>query len=193
MREFAKYPTLFTQDRQPDSDYLALPEVSSETREYIPMAVLPPTVIASNQLRIIPGAPLHYFGLLTSAMHMAWMRAVTGRLKSDYRYAPAVYNSFPWPTMTPTQQASIEALAQDILDARASFKDTELDVLYDQDSMPPKLRKAHVALDKAVDRLYRRKGFAFERERVEHLFELYEKTAAPMAAQSEKTRRKKAS
>ena len=95
--------------------------------------------------------------------------------------------------MTPTQQASIEALAQDILDARASFKDTELDVLYDQDSMPPKLRKAHVALDKAVDRLYRRKGFAFERERVEHLFELYEKTAAPMAAQSEKTRRKKAS
>lgn len=193
VQEFAKYPTLFTQDRQPDSDYLALPEVSSETREYIPMAVLPPTVIASNKLQIITDAPLYYFGILTSAMHMAWMRTVGGRLKSDYSYSPSIYNSFPWPTMTPKQKDSIEALAQEVLDARASFKDTELDVLYDQDSMPPKLRKAHVALDKAVDRLYRRKAFAFERERVEHLFELYEKTAAPMAAQSKKTRRKKAS
>jgi len=191
VQEYAKYPTLFTQDRQPDSDYLAVPEVSSETREYIPMAVLPATVIASNKLQIITDAPLYYFGLLTSAMHMAWMRAVTGRLKSDYSYAPAVYNSFPWPTMTPKQKANIETLAQAILDARASFKGTELDVLYDQDSMPPKLRKAHGSLDKAVDQLYRRKGFAFERERVEHLFELYEKSAAPMAPQ-QKGRRKKA-
>lgn len=193
VQEFAKYPTLFTQDRQPASDYLALPEVSSETREYIPMAVLPPMVIASNKLQIITDAPLYYFGILTSAMHMAWMRTVGGRLKSDYSYSPSIYNSFPWPTMTPKQQAAIEALAQDVLDARASFKDTELDVLYDQDSMPPKLRKAHAALDKAVDRLYRRKGFAFERERVEHLFELYEKNAAPMAAQPSKTRKKRAS
>lgn len=191
VREFAKYPTLFTQDRQPDSDYLALPEVSSETREYIPMAVLPSTVIASNKLQIITDAPHYYFGILTSAMHMAWMRTVGGRLKSDYSYSPSIYNSFPWPTMTPKQQATIEALAQDVLDARASFKDTELDVLYDQDSMPPKLRRAHAALDKAVDRLYRRKGFAFERERVEHLFELYEQTAAPIVAQGKKTRRKK--
>jgi hypothetical protein len=189
---YAKYPTLFTQDRQPDSDYLAIPEVSSETREYIPMAVLPATVIASNKLQIIANAPLHYFGILTSAMHMAWMRTVGGRLKSDYSYSPSIYNSFPWPTMTPKQQANIETLAQAVLDTRASFKGTELDVLYDQDSMPPKLRKAHGALDKAVDQLYRRKGFAFERERVEHLFELYEKSAAPMAPQK-KGRRKKAS
>lgn len=193
VQEYAKYPTLFTQDRQPDSAYLALPEVSSETREYIPMAVLPATVIASNKLQIITDAPLYYFGILTSAMHMAWMRTVGGRLKSDYSYSPSIYNSFPWPTMTPKQQANIETLAQAVLDARASFTNTELDVLYDQDSMPPILRKAHVALDKAVDKLYRRKGFAFERERVEHLFELYEKNAAPMVAKPKKTRKKRAS
>ena len=190
VREFAKYPTLFTQDRQPDSDYLAVPEVSSETREYIPMAVLPATVIASNKLQIITDAPLYYLGLLTSAIHMAWMRTVGGRLKSDYSYSPSIYNSFPWPTITPKRQAGIETLAQDVLDARASFKNTELDVLYDQDSMPPTLRKAHVSLDKAVDRLYRPRGFAFERERVEHLFELYEKSAAPMAARKMGRRRK---
>ena len=95
VRDYAAYPTLFTQDRQPATDYLAIPEVSSEMREYIPISVLPPTVIASNKLQIIPDAPLHYFGFLTSAMHMAWMRTVAGRLKSDYSYSPSVYNSFP--------------------------------------------------------------------------------------------------
>ena len=164
--------------------------MSSEKRFYIPIAILPPNVIASNTLLTLEGATIFDFGLLTSAMHMAWMRTVTGRLKSDYRYAPAVYNSFPWPTMTPKRQAGIETLAQDVLDARASFKNTELDVLYNQDSMPPTLRKAHVSLDKAVDRLYRPRGFAFERERVEHLFELYEKSAAPMAARKMGRRRK---
>lgn len=193
VQDYAKYPTLFTQDRQPSAAYLAVPEVSSETREYIPMAVLPPTVIASNKLQIITDAPLHYFGILTSAMHMAWMRTVAGRLESRYSYAPAVYNSFPWPEMTKKQQADIEQLAQDVLDARSSFPGTTLDTLYDQDAMPPKLRRAHAALDKAVDQLYRRKGFAFERERVEHLFELYEKSAAPMATAAKKTRRMRAS
>tara|TARA_B100001971_G_C18249866_1_gene577298 strand:- start:2233 stop:2868 length:636 start_codon:yes stop_codon:yes gene_type:complete len=191
VREYAETPTLFTQDRQPDREYLAIPEVSSERRFYIPIALLPPNVIASNKLLTLEGATLFDFGMITSAMHMAWMRAVGGRLKSDYSYAPAIYNTFPWPTISPEQQANIEVLAQEVLDARTSFEDTALDVLYDQDSMPPKLRKAHVALDKAVDRLYRRKGFAFERERVEHLFELYEKTAAPMAARSKTGRRKK--
>ena len=182
VRDFASYPTLFTQDRQPNTDYLAIPEVSSETREYIPIALLPPSVIASNQLRIIAGAPLHYFGLLTSAMHMAWMRTVAGRLKSDYRYAPAVYNSFPWPDMTDAQRDQIASLSQAVLDARAAFPDATLDALYNADTMPPALRKVHVALDRAVDRLYRRKGFATERERVEHLFALYEKMRAPLAA-----------
>ncbi len=183
VRDYADYPTLFTQDRQPDKDYLAVPEVSSETREYIPISVLPPSVIASNKLQIIPGAPLHYFGLLTSAMHMAWMRTVAGRLKSDYSYSPSVYNSFPWPDMTDTQHNRIEALSRAILDARALFPDSSLDTLYDPDLMPPALRRAHRTLDRAVDRLYRPGPFASERERVEHLFALYEKMRAPLEAE----------
>ena len=178
VRDYANYPTLFTQDRQPKSDYLAVPEVSSRTREYLPIDILPPTVIASNKLQIIPGAPLYYFGLLASAMHMAWMRTVAGRLKSDYSYAPAVYNSFPWPEMTDTQRDQIEKLSQAILDARALFPDSSLDALYDTDTMPPVLRKAHIALDKAVDRLYRKAGFTSERARLEHLFEHYERMGA---------------
>jgi hypothetical protein len=180
VREFAKYPTLFTQDRQPATQYLAIPEVSSETREYIPIALLPPTVIASNKLQIIPGATLLYFGILTSAMHMAWMRAVGGRLKSDYSYSPSVYNAFPWPTMTDAQAAEVSRLARAVLDARDAFAGSTLEVLYDPDSMPPELRRAHIALDKAVDRLYRRASFAFERERVEFLFDMYERTAIPL-------------
>ena len=182
VRDYARFPTLFTQDRQPDTDYLAIPEVSSETRDYIPIAMLPPSVVASNKLQIIPGAPMHYFGLLTSAMHMAWMRTVAGRLESRFSYAPAVYNSFPWPDMTDAQQSRIEDLSQAILDARAGFPDSPLDALYDRDTMPPALRRAHRALDRVVDRLYRRKGFASERERVEHLFMLYEKMRAPLEA-----------
>lgn len=189
VRDYAKYPTLFTQDRQPDIDYLAVPEVSSETREYIPMAILPPTVIASNKLQIIPGAPLVYLGVLMSTMHMAWMRTVGGRLKSDYSYSPSIYNSFPWPNMDEKQQAQIEGLAQDVLNARAAFPDSSLDILYDQDSMPPALRKAHSVLDKAIDKLYRRRAFNFERERVEHLFQLYERSAAPMDSRANKQRR----
>jgi hypothetical protein len=191
VRAYAKFPTLFTQDRQPTTDYLAIPEVSSETREYIPIAVLPPTVIASNKLQIIPDAPLFYFTILTSAMHMAWMRTIGGRLKSDYSYSPSIYNSFPWPQMTQKQQSEMQNLAQAVLDARAAFPDTTLDALYDADSMPPTLRRAHIAVDRAVDSLYRRSGFAFERERVEHLFELYENAAAPLAPII-KTRKRKA-
>lgn len=180
VQAFAKYPTLFTQDRQPANAYLGVPEVSSETREYIPMAVLPPEVIASNKLQIIVEAPLLYFGILTSTMHMAWMRTVAGRLESRYSYAPAVYNSFPWPELADSKMNKIEDLAQAVLDARDSFPDDTLEVLYDADNMPPRLRKAHEALDGAVDKLYRRSGFRFERERVEHLFQLFEKAAAPM-------------
>ena len=182
VREYAKYPTLFTQDRQPDTAYLAVPEVSSETREYIPIGMLPATVVASNKLQIIPAAPIFYLGILTSAMHMAWMRTVGGRLKSDYSYSPSVYNSFPWPQMTDAQQNRITGLSQAVLDARALFPDSSLEALYDTDTMPPPLRKAHINLDRAVDRLYRSSGFASERERVEHLFTLYEKKQAPLEA-----------
>ena len=187
VRDYAKYPTLFTQDRQPDTAYLAMPEVSPETREYIPVAILPPSVVASNKLQIVPDAPLHYFGLLTSAMHMSWMRTVAGRLKSDYSYSPAVYNSFSWPEMTDAQRTRIEELSKAVLDARAMFPDSSLDVLYDQDAMPPALRRAHQNLDRAVDRLYRRSGFASERERVEHLFALYEKIYTPLGAGMKKS------
>ena len=180
VREFANYPTLFTQDRQPDSDYLAIPEVSSGTREYIPLSILPPSVIASNKLRINRGAPLQYFGILTSAMHMAWMRTVAGRLKSDYSYAPAVYHSLPWPEMTDTQRSPIEVLSQDILDARAMFPDSPLDVLYASDAMPPALRTAHRSLDRAVDQLYRRSGFRVRARARQTLFMLYEKIRTPL-------------
>ena len=180
VREFANYPTLFTQDRQPDTDYLAIPAVSSGTRQYIPIAILPQTVIASDQLRIIPGAPIEYFGVLTSAMHMSWMRTVAGRLKNDWRYAPAIYNAFPWPEMTDTQRVRIEAQSQAVLKARTMFPDSPLDVLYDPNAMPPALRSAHRDLDRTVDRLYRRRGFATERERVEHLFMLHERLQAPL-------------
>lgn len=191
VRDYAKYPTLFTQDRQPDADYLAIPEVSSESREYVPIVMLPKTVIGSNKLLLMPGADLFYFGILTSAMHMAWMRTVAGRLKSDYSYSPSVYNSFPWPDTTDAQRASIAALASGILDTRKKFTAT-LDVLYDPDTMPPTLRKAHEALDRAVDRLYRRAAFRFERERVEYLFSLYEAAAVPLAPVAKKRARKRA-
>ncbi|WP_316187047.1 MULTISPECIES: DNA methyltransferase [unclassified Bradyrhizobium] len=186
VRDYAKFPTLFTQDRQPDVSYLAIPEVSSETRDYIPMAILEPNIVASNKLQIIPGAPLYYLGILTSAMHMAWMRTVAGRLKSDYSYAPAVYNSFPWPALSSEDKKRIEALTKAILTARKSFADSTLDDLYGTDSMPPALRRAHEALDAAVDRLYRKAPFAYERERVEYLFSLYEKTLLPLAAKKTK-------
>ena len=191
VREYANYPTLFTQDRQPDTGYLAIPEVSSENRQYIPIAMLPSTVIASNKLQIIPAAPFHYFCILTSAMHMSWMRTVGGRLKSDYSYSPSVYNSFPWPEITDTRLSTLEAQSQAVLDARAMFPDSPLDVLYDPDAMPPALRKAHLALDRTVDRLYRHAGFRSERERVEHLFMLYEKMQNPLVARIKRSRSRK--
>ena len=119
-------------------------------------------------------------------MHMAWMRTVAGRLKSDYSYSPAVYNSFPWPEVTQSQEKRIEDLSKAILDARVEFPNSSLDVLYGVDTMPPNLRRAHRALDRAVDRLYRKSGFASERERVEHLFMLYEKMRAPLEASAKK-------
>ena len=189
VRDYANYPTLFTQNRQPDTDYLAIPEVSSETREYIPIAMLPPSVVASNKLQIVPGAPIHYFGILTSAMHMAWMRTVAGRLKSDYSYSPSVYKSFPWPDMTASQKNRIAELSQAVVDARAMFPQSSLNVLYDPDTMPPVLRRAHQALDRAVDRRYRHSDFASERERVEHLFTLYEKMRSPMVSSIQKKKR----
>ena len=146
----------------PTAPFLVIPEVSSERREYAPIGWLEPPVIPSNKLRLLSEATLAEFALLTSAMHMAWMRAVTGRMKSDYMYSVGVvYNTFPTPP---------------------GFASGKAD-LYDPDLMPPTLRRAHARLDRAVDRLYHRPTpFASERARVEHLFGLYEKIRVPLEA-----------
>ncbi len=191
VRAFADMPTLFTQDRQPSSPYLAVPEVSSEARDYIPVAFLPETVVASNKLQMIVGADRALFGVLTSQMHMAWVRTVAGRLKSDISYAPSVYNTFPWPTLADADKARIYTLAQAVLDARAAHPDASLADLYDPDVMPAELRKAHRALDLAVDRLYRKAPFESDRERVEHLFMLYERMTAGLLAKPAKAKRRK--
>jgi len=187
VREFAVYPTLFTQDRQPDTAYVAIPEVSSSTREYIPMSLLPSDVIASNKLMIVPRATLVDFALLTSRLHMSWMRTVSGRLKNDYSYSPSVFFTFPLPKVNLT---TLDPHAQAILDARANHPDATLADLYDPDLMPADLRRAHRDNDRAVDRLYRRSGFASDRERVEHLFMLYEQMVKPLLAQKPKRRRR---
>jgi len=154
VRMDADTPMLFTQIRQPESDYLAVPEVSSQNRKYIPISFLSPEIIASNKLYLIPDTNLYMFGIMESNVHMAWMRVVCGRLKSDYSYSPAVYNNFPWPTPTDAQRAKIEQTAQSILDARALYPDASLADLYDERTMPPELRKAHQENDKAVMAAY---------------------------------------
>lgn len=143
-------PMLFTQIRQPNTNYLAVPEVSSQNRRYIPICFLSPEIIGSNKLYLVPNASLYMFGVMVSNVHMAWMRVVCGRLKSDYSYSPAVYNNFPWPAPTEQQKAKIEQTAQAILDARALYPDSSLADLYDELTMPPELRKAHRDNDRAV-------------------------------------------
>lgn len=150
----AETPMLFTQIRQPATEYLVVPEVSSERRKYVPIGFMPPDVIVSNMLYVISDASLYMFGIMVSNVHMAWMRVVCGRLKSDYRYTPAVYNNFPWPSPTAAQQAKIEQTAQAILDARALYPDSSLADLYDEVTMPPELRKAHQNNDRAVMQAY---------------------------------------
>lgn len=154
-REKANTPYLFFFISQPSTNYLLVPSTSSENRRYVPIGFLSPEIIASNAATILPSATLYHFGILTSNVHMAWMRTVGGRLKSDYRYSTAiVYNTFPWPTPTDEQKAKIEQTAQAILDARALYPDSSLADLYDEVTMPPELRKAHQENDKAVMRAY---------------------------------------
>ncbi|WP_352619580.1 type IIL restriction-modification enzyme MmeI [Mesorhizobium sp. M0312] len=192
-RNKARIPSLFTENRQPKSgEYLAIPRTSSERRDILPIGFLPNTTIAANDLQIVPNSKLFHFGILSSLMHVAWIKITAGRLKSDYRYSALyTYNTFPWPEITTMQEQKISELAQDILDTRIIFSSSTLADLYDPDLMPPKLRKAHQALDLAVDRLYRKAPFASERERAEHLFGLYEKMVAPIEAAAKATVRKK--
>ena len=187
----ADYPAQYNVNVIPAAPFLVVPEVSSERRDYIPIGWLEPPVIPSNLVRIIENASKPLFALLTSAMHVSWVRYIGGRLKSDYRYSIGlVYNTFPLP---PVPEARLERLAPHadaVLAARASHPEATLADLYDPDLMPAGLRKAHQALDRAVDRLYRRSAFASDRERVEHLFGLYEKMLVPLAAKARPKRRR---
>jgi hypothetical protein len=191
-RHKADSPTLFAEIRQPSSDYLLIPSVSSETRKYVPIAFMSKAVIANNLVMFVPGAAHFHFGVLSSSMHMAWMRHVCGRLKSDYRYSnKLVYNNFPWPEApSAKQRAAVEAAAQAVLDARKKFPDASLADLYDPLAMPHALVKAHAQLDRAVDLCYRPQPFENDRQRVEYLFALYEKLIAPLTTVAKKGRRK---
>lgn len=154
-RKYAEFPTRFMEIRQPKTEYIIVPSHSSERRKYIPIGFVKPDIICSNANLMIPNATLFHFGILTSNVHMAWVRAICGRIKSDYRYSnDIVYNNFPWPTPTDEQKAKIEQTAQAILDARALYPDCSLADLYDELTMPVELRKAHQANDKAVMQAY---------------------------------------
>jgi hypothetical protein len=179
----ANTPTLYHVNVLPDRPFLVIPEVSSERREYVPIAWLEPPTVPSNLVRVLLDATVSDFSILTSAMHMSWLRYIGGRLKSDYRYSVGlVYNTFPWPEVSKSARERVERLAQAVLDARADHPGATLADLYDPNLMPVNLRKAHRALDVAVDRLYRPAPFGSDRERVEHLFGLYERMVAGFLA-----------
>jgi hypothetical protein len=179
-RKFAQTPAIFCQIAQPNTAYLLVPRVSSERRKFIPIGYLESNVIANDQVLTVPKATLFHFGILTSSIHMAWVKTLCGRLKSDYRYSKdIVYNNFPWPeNPSEKQTAAIETAAQRVLDARAAFPNSSLADLYDPLTMPPTLVKAHNELDKAVDLAYRPQAFTSEANRMVFLFELYEKYTA---------------
>jgi hypothetical protein len=190
-KSLAEFPSIFGEIRQPDSDYLVIPEVSSERRKYIPIGFMSKEVITSNKNYTISNGSFYEFGILCSLMHMVWVKNVSGRLKSDYQYsAGMVYNNFPWPeNPSDKQKESLEKAAQSVLDSRSSYPNSSLADLYDPNTMPPALVKAHQALDKAVDSCYRSQPFPNETKRIEFLFELYDKYTSGLFA-NEKRRKK---
>jgi N-6 DNA Methylase len=171
----ANYPNQYNLEVIPDSPFLCIPKVSSERREYVPIGWLEPPTIPSDLVFVLKDAQLWHFGILTSKAHMAWLRHIGGKLKSDFRYSIGiVYNTFSWPSVNDNQKVELCDLAQAILDARLSFHGEPLVNLYDPDLMPGELRKCHSRLDQFVDRLYARAGFKSDRERVEALLHMYE-------------------
>ncbi|MDR2710532.1 MAG: N-6 DNA methylase [Burkholderiales bacterium] len=179
-KQWADMPTKFTENRQPDTDFIVIPKVSSENRRYIPIGFLSPDVICNNTLKIVPNATLFHFGILSSNVHNSWMRVVGGRMKSDYQYSNTlVYNNFPWPNADDDQKTAIEALAQAVLDARALFPDSSLADLYDPLTMPKELLKAHQNLDRAVMKLYGFSKDIAEPAIIAALMERYQQLAAP--------------
>ena len=181
--ELALAPAAVGEDRQPLSDYLLFPKVSSERRRYVPLGFLSKDVVANGSALVVPNASVYHFGILSSKMHMAWMRQTCGRMKSDYQYSVSiVYNNYPWPEApTAVQRLAVEKAAQRVLDARSGFPGATLADLYDPLAMPPALAAAHAALDRAVDKCYRPAEFPSDRARVEYLFALYEQLTAPLA------------
>jgi hypothetical protein len=202
--ELASTPTLFGEIRQPKSPrYLAIPKVSSERRQFIPIGYLDNEVICGDKIFFVDDASLFTFGVLTSTMHNAWMRQTCGRLESRYSYSNTiVYNNFPWPgfagePLSDKHRNAIEQAAQCVLDARAQFADSSLADLYDPLTMPPALLKAHQKLDTAVDAAYQpsggKKSYASDAERVAFLFELYQRiTSLLPGPATKKTRTSKA-
>jgi hypothetical protein len=195
-KKLAETPTRFQVENMPKCNYLVIPEVSSERRYYIPIGFETPETLCSNRIKIVSDAGFYHFGILHSAMHMAWVRTTCGRLKSDYCYsAHIVYNNFPWPeNPSAKQRQAVEAAAQAVLDARAQFPAASLADLYDPLTMPPVLLKAHQTLDRAADAAYGKSGFKSEAERVAFLFDLHQKYTAsllPLAAKEKKPGRRK--
>ncbi|MFN5502662.1 MAG: type IIL restriction-modification enzyme MmeI, partial [Pseudanabaena sp.] len=192
-RDMANLPTLFAEPRQPNSDFLLVPRTSSETRKYIPFSFYSKDFIVNDSCIALPNATIYHFGILTSEMHMAWVRYVCGRLKSDFRYSNTiVYNNYPFPeTANDKQKQKVETAAQAVLDTRAKYRDSSLADLYDPLTMPPDLVKAHQTLDKAVDLCYRPQPFVSELNRIEYLFSLYESLSAPLLKVEKKKRVKK--
>jgi len=183
-KRLSKFPYLFGEIRQPNTEYILVPRHSSENRTYIPIGFFSPDFIASDSCLFIANANKYHFGIMTSLMHMAWVKTTCGRIKSDFRYSnELVYNNFPWPeNPTDKQKQTVESAAQNVLDVRAKFPDASLADLYDPNTMPPELVKAHQALDKAVDLCYRPQPFINETKRIEFLFELYDKYTSGMFA-----------
>lgn len=174
-------PHLFGDNRQPKSDFLVIPKLSSENRKYIPMGFFNEKTIITDLVSVIPNANFYHFGILSSLTHVTWVKNICGRMKSDLRYTNLVYNNFPWPENPNEKQVkTIEIAAQKVLNTRLQFPNSSLAILYDSLTMPPALVKAHNELDKAVDLVYRPQPFASEAKRMEFLFELYEKYTADL-------------
>jgi hypothetical protein len=194
-RKLALTPTRFHVENMPTTDYLLVPRVSSENRKYIPLGFLSKQSLTSDSCLIISNGDLYLFGMLTSEMHMTWVKYVCGRLKSDYRYSKdIVYNNYPFPeNISDKQKQKVETAAQNVLDTRQKYPDSSLADLYNPLTMPPDLVKAHQTLDKAVDLCYRPQPFVNELNRIEHLFSLYETLSAPLlnVEKKKRTRTKK--
>ena len=191
-QSLAGTPRAFHVENVPDAEFIAIPETSAHTRDYVPIGWLVPPAIPSNALLVIEEPQMWHFALLTSAMHMAWLAHIGGRLRTDFRYSNGlVYCTFPVPDLTERRKSRLDELGRSVLEARAEHSEATLADLYDRDSMPKNLAAAHAALDRAVDAMYRRTRFRSRSERIEHLLGRYEQMIAPLPANGAAKRRRR--